>query len=299
MDAPTHQPDPRPSAGPAERRPKRPRWRRRIACALGALVACTGLAALYAACIEPRWLAKPTVAISLPDWPAALDGLRIVHLTDPHFGEGLSAERLASIVAEVNAQSPDLVVLTGDYISEPRGDYAAMAEVLSELRATHGIFAVMGNHDYWNDPVATAEMLRRAGIEVLSDRHVILHIDNQPLCIAGVSDLDFGTPNPDAALVDVPADCPRLVLSHNPDLADHWPVGLRRDLMLCGHTHGGQVKLPGLGPLYVPIQNWRYREGLIVTADGPIYVSRGVGTHGLAVRFCCRPELPTLLLQAE
>ena len=190
------------------------------------------------------------------------------------------------------------MVLTGDYVSRADAITHALVEVFRDLR-TKRKFAVLGNHDYWSNAKAVIASLETAGIPMLTNRHYILDRRNQSLCIAGVDDYWSATPGPNVAdaLRGVGEEVPRILLSHNPDYAERLPARPRVDLMLSGHTHGGQVKLPLLGPLKLPIEHRKYAEGLVPGPRCPVFVSRGLGMVGVPMRFNCRPELPLITLR--
>ncbi|MDD4062145.1 MAG: metallophosphoesterase, partial [Kiritimatiellae bacterium] len=159
--------------------------------------------------------------------------------------------------------------------------------------------SVLGNHDYWTDAPRVAASLESAGIPLLTNKHVLLRRDGDVLCIAGVNDVWSTNPPPDAAaaLAGVPQDVPRIVLCHNPDYAEVAPRDVRIDLMLSGHTHGGQVRLPFVGPLILPIQHRKYAEGLVQGPTCPVFISRGLGMVGVPMRLNCKPELPLITLR--
>ncbi|MBS3821670.1 MAG: metallophosphoesterase, partial [Phycisphaerae bacterium] len=201
-------------------------------------------------------------------------------------------------VDAANAARPDLVVLLGDYVSRADAITRALVEVLRSLRAPLGVYAVLGNHDYWTDAPAMIRIFDDAGVRMLTNDHAVLTRDGQPLCLAGVDDLMAGSPSLTDALADAPDDAPRLLLCHNPDYLDRMPRDVRVDLALCGHTHGGQVRLPLIGPPALPVGNRRYAEGLVRAPSCPAYVSRGIGMVSIPVRFNCRPELPVITLHS-
>ena len=247
--------------------------------------------------VHSRWLvlSRPTVAI--PALPDAWDSLRIAHLTDLHVGRFCGVEFIRRVVAVANAQAPDMVVLTGDLVSHRGALTSELADALRALRAPAGRFAVLGNHDHAFGPRDVAGLLRDAGIDLLSDEHRLLDRRGQKLCLAGLDDLRAAPGDLAATLAGVPPAVPRIVLAHNPDYAQTMPSEPRVDLMLCGHTHGGQIKLP-FGPApWLSLHHRRYAEGLVRGPHCPVYISRGIGMVYLPIRLNCRPELPVLTLR--
>ena len=264
---------------------------------LVAVAAATG-AIVDALAIEPHWFQTTRPVIPVNHLSPAWDGVRIAQITDIHVGRLSSLDDARRIVEMTNDLHPDIVVLTGDYVSRADAITHALVEVFRDLR-TKRKFAVLGNHDYWSNAKAVIASLETAGIPMLTNRHYILDRRNQSLCIAGVDDYWSATPGPNVAdaLRGVGEEVPRILLSHNPDYAERLPARPRVDLMLSGHTHGGQVKLPLLGPLKLPIEHRKYAEGLVPGPRCPVFVSRGLGMVGVPMRFNCRPELPLITLR--
>jgi hypothetical protein len=259
----------------------------------GALLVGAGVDAFA---IEPRWLDRTNPSVALPRWPAEWAGLRIAVITDIHVGPLMDLDDAREAVDSANTARPDLIVLLGDYISQADAVTGPLVQLFRNLRAPLGVFAVLGNHDYWADAPAVIRSFHDAGVRILTNDHVILNRNGAELCLAGVDDLMAGRPDLAAALRGVPQDMPRLLLCHNPDYLDTMPHDLRVDLALCGHTHGGQVRLPLLGPPILPVDNRDYAEGLVQAPSCPAYISRGIGMVSIPVRFNCRPELPVITL---
>jgi len=247
--------------------------------------------------IEPRWLMLTAPTLRVAGLGAAWEGVRIAHLSDLHAGRICGIEYLRRVAAAANAASPDVIVLTGDHVSRADALTPALIELLAGLSAPEGKFAVLGNHDHACGAEAVCRALEQAGIDVLTNAHRILARRGQPLCIAGVDDCRTGRPDLAAALAGVDERVPRVLLAHNPDYAEAMPARPRVDLMLCGHTHGGQIRLPfGPAPM-AAVRHKRYTEGLVRGPRCNVYVSRGIGMVYLPVRFNCRPELPILTLR--
>ena len=272
--------------------------RRSVLGTLGAGIAATG----YTRFLEPWWVEQSHVRVAVANLPDALAGLRIAHLTDIHY-QSCSLDEVADWVAMTNARSPDFVCMTGDSISGHPKWAGELTGALAELAAPLGVVACLGNHDYGrafpaDDPDhravgrQTRRLLEAAGIEVLVDQVTTRHVNGTPLQIAGVG--EFWSDDYDPTLVRRADHRPLIVLAHNPDVfCELDPSAF--DLMLAGHTHGGQVKLPLIGAITLPINHRELAEGLHERDGARLYVSRGIG-YGYPVRFLCRPELPILEL---
>jgi len=260
----------------------------------------------YARFIEPWWIDYTHVPISLRNLPEAFDRLRIAHLTDLHY-RPVSLEEIADWVDRANHLRADLIVLTGDYVTGRRGNPTNVANLLKDLDAPLGVVACLGNHDYGSayprgDSAAgrfasgTRRALESAGIEVLVNEFTTRRRDGQTLHLAGLADLwtrDF-----DMDFLDAPPGRPLVVLAHNPDTlyALHQFDSPNFDLMLSGHTHGGQVRLPLYGPPRLPIKHRHLAEGLFHHRHAQVYVSRGLG-YLIPIRFRARPELGIIELR--
>lgn len=265
-----------------------------------AAIGLAGLAvggAVDALAVEPRWVRLTRPVVRIPSLGRAWDGVRIAHLTDLHVGRLIGLDYVRKVVKLTLAESPDVIVLTGDYVSRTPAITPEYAAALKDLRAPLGQFAVLGNHDHWTDLARVQAMLKSAGISLLTNTHVLLRKNGDTLCLAGVGDLWEDKQRIERALGGVADEVPRILLSHNPDYAETMPASPRVDLMLCGHTHGGQVKIP-FGPRpQLPIVYTKYAAGLNRGPHCPVYTSVGLGMVGIPVRFNCRPELPIITLK--
>ena len=216
--------------------------------------------------------------------------VRLVQISDLHLSE--FNDYFTAVAARVSTLAPDLVVLTGDYLEEER-NIRGVLEFLKQLRARHGIFAVQGNWEYWSR--LEGENLRRhfagAGVRLLINEAHEVEIGSHPLTILG---LDYPSSTDHLLQLQQQHDPERtnLLLSHVPAFA-HEQLGAGIDLILSGHTHGGQVRLPAIPPFYLPRYSGRFVAGLYHVSQHriPLYVSRGIGTSLLPVRFLCRPEM--------
>lgn len=227
--------------------------------------------------------------------PSVFHGLRIVQISDIHHGLFLPKEWLSEAVRQANRLNPDVIALTGDFITYSRRNIESAAEILGRLRARYGVYAVLGNHDFRVDADAVTLALRRQRIEVLRNRHVTLWFSGESVYLAGVDDYGYGA-DLRRAMRGVPRDAASILLAHNPRL-----IGLASrngvSLVLSGHTHGGQVNLPLLGTVYGRSpERLRYKIGWDRMGTTQIYVSRGIGTIVLPWRLRCPAEITHLEL---
>ena len=238
--------------------------------------------------------------------PAAFDGLRVAFLTDTHHGPFVPASYLERVVRLTNALTPDLILLGGDYVQRRRPLYpqgsqrhlvAPGVAALAGLRAPLGRYAVLGNHDHKVSAMLTRRALATHGFVELTNSGVFLERGDARLYLCGVDDLRTGKPNLRRALHGCGPDDACLLLSHNPDFVEHLRDP-RVDLVLSGHTHGGQVVLPVLGaPTTASRYGQKYRAGLVQGPTARVYVSRGIGTIGLPIRWGAPPEVTLITLR--
>ncbi|MFI5279521.1 MAG: metallophosphoesterase [Gemmatimonadales bacterium] len=246
---------------------------------------------------EKERLVTEHVEIRLEGLGAPFAGYRIAFLTDLHISPLVPRWWLDRAVRAALALEPQLIVLGGDYIDDDPHYVHNISEVLRPLRALDGVVGVLGNHDHYVDAPGVREQLKKAGVRELLNEPIIVKRGGSELAITGVGDLERDVIDFDRALAGVAGDVPRIALSHWPDVFAHWPAELRLDLMLAGHTHGGQAFLPILGPPWVPSQfGFRYLAGHIREGKRQLYVSRGVGASGVPFRWGCPPELTLLVL---
>ncbi len=238
--------------------------------------------------------------IPLSNLPRAFNGLTIAQISDPHMGEWMNLERMQAVVRQVNALHPDVIALTGDFISVLRHNTARdLTTALRGLHVREGAFAVLGNHDYDTDAAIVSHAVRAAGnVRLLVNEHAVIERDGERLYIAGVDDMVESQPDLHAALHGVPAGAPVILLAHEPDLVDEVARLRRVGLQLSGHTHGGQVRLPLVGALILPEQGRKYQMGRYDVDGTTLYVNRGVGMVSLYVRFKCPPEITHITLTA-
>jgi hypothetical protein len=274
-----------------------------------ALIGGVGAVGSWTALIEPGWLRLQRYEVTIRGLPQALDGLRIAHLSDTHFGPYIGVGHIREAIELANDQTPDLAVLTGDYVHRSPDTIAPGIAIFAELRARHGTVAVLGNHDHWEGADGCRESFRRAGIPMLDNTHLVLtpaglgdrEEVGESLAICGVGDLWEDLCDHRVATQGLSGSCPRLLLSHNPDAAEVlWrrDPEVRIDLQFSGHTHGGQVSLPVIGAPIVPSQyGSKYCGGLVEGPAWPVIVSRAVGMTIAPVRLGVRPEVGLIVLR--
>lgn len=252
---------------------------------------------------EPASLSTREYDLVLPGWPAAAGDLRIAVLADLHTGSPHNdLDKLQEVVDATNRAPPDLILLAGDFVIQGvvGGQFVepeASARVLRSLQATLGVYAVLGNHDWWLDGARVRKALEDEGIPVLEDRAIPLLCNRRPFWLAGVSDFWEAAHDVRRALAGVDEASPVIVVTHNPDVFPEIPD--RVALTIAGHTHGGQVAVPGLGRPVVPSQfGERYAIGHVVEGGRHLFVSTGIGTSILPVRFRVPPEISMITLRS-
>lgn len=257
---------------------------------------------LWAFWIEPTWLATHRYTLEIPHWYAEHHGLKVAILTDLHVGSPhCGIDKLKQVVERTNAEQPDLIVLLGDFVIQGvvGGDFVEpepIAEVLRGLRAPLGVFAVLGNHDWWYDGVRIEKALETASIIVLENKAHPVEYKGKLFWIVGIADLWTRKPDIEDSLRQAENNDPVILITHNPDLFPD--VTPRVSLTLAGHTHGGQVNLPIVGRLVVPSKyRQRYAMGHIVEDGKHLFVGGGVGSSIIPVRFRVPPEVVILTLQ--
>ncbi|MBS2035267.1 metallophosphoesterase [bacterium] len=279
----------------------------RRAVLLGGGVAMGGLAVGgYGSLYERKHFVLEQFALSLPDLPLELEGLRVVLMADWHCGPSCRPDDLFPAIQLANSCRPDLVLLPGDFVSRSSRYFHEAAELASQLRPTlpGGLLVSWGNHDHWEGLDIGRAELQRAGCQILTNRSLLLKPDrsldsqgSRGLWLCGLDDLWAGHPDLLGTLAPL-SNCPRLVMSHNPDLAEEQ-AGPRVDLMLSGHTHGGQIWVPTLGTPVLPSRyGQKYASGWVEGPHYPVYVTRGVGTSAsLPVRLGVPPEVTLFVLR--
>jgi predicted MPP superfamily phosphohydrolase len=238
--------------------------------------------------------------VAVPGLPAVLGGISIAHVTDLHFYDAEIHPAAENALEVIAGARPDVVVLTGDQW-ETRAGQAGLLAWLERLPGEAQVLACLGNHEYSADVSGpAAERLHaRGGCDLLRNRTVTLRVRGADLQVVGLDDWRYGRQDPSAVSQRLDPELPQLWLVHEPEHVDRydWPDAARPTLVLAGHTHGGQIRLPGIAPL-TPRGSGRYVNGSYRTPKGPLYVSRGVGTSGVRLRVGCPPEVPIFTLRS-
>jgi predicted MPP superfamily phosphohydrolase len=285
-----------------------------VACGVAGVGGIGGIAVMGAV-INPLDLRVTRYRVAIRGLPREMDGFKIVQLTDLHLGARVPESMIRRAVDVACGLGADLFVLTGDYVERVDAHADRIGGLLVPLvrGARLGALGVLGNHDYYGDWRRVDASLRAVGVGMIDNRAVWIDaqtrglvtdqasVGRRGLCIAGVQDLSEANPNLEGALAGMDAEMPRVVLSHNPDVAERTVKdGQRVDLLVCGHTHGGQVRLPLVGSVFVPsAYGDKYRYGLV---DGPrcrVLISSGVGLSVMPIRIGVAPEVVEIVLAAE
>ncbi|MER3496964.1 MAG: hypothetical protein C4320_09525 [Armatimonadota bacterium] len=275
---------------------------RRQVLAWGA-VGGASLVGLDAIAYEPRAIRFQALEYPVRGLGRAFDGYRVAFVTDVHYPRHITRPFIKKCVDTALEFCPDLLLYGGDFVDGHdllgvgKNNAPSLAGMF-EGTAPDGVFGVLGNHDWWlNGESTRAEIERCTPIRLLENDHALIRRGNDALALGGLEDLWCRHPNLTSALGTVDPEIPRLLLSHNPDVAERCAGAARVDLQLSGHTHGGEVRLPFYGPLRIPSRYGRkFERGLVEGALHPVYVSVGVASPR-AVRFNCRPEVTGITLR--
>ena len=277
-------------------------WKR-VRRVLGALILIAAVLVLWAFWIEPSMLLVERQEIRLANWRGELT---VAAVSDLHIGSpNVPLRRLHSIVEEINEQRPDLVLFMGDFVIGGPGHRPGVrggtfvepektAEVLRELRAPLGVFAVLGNHDAWYDGPRVARALNSNGIRVLENEAVRLEWGGHAFWLGGIADMWTGRPDIRGTVAQTDPREPVILFTHNPDIFPGVPS--RVSLMIAGHTHGGQGQVPFYGPV-VTVSEYGYIEGLYQDENRALFVTTGIGTSIVPARFAVPPEIAILKLK--
>lgn len=274
--------------------------RRRFLSLLGKSSLASFLLGTYSFMIERYMVQFNRYKIPVPNLPERFEGFRIAHITDVHYGYLVPLEFLKKLFAKVNSIKTDVVVCTGDYIHE-RNSVKQTNEIwpeLSKLKGNFGEFSVLGNHDHWASTERAIYWLEKSGQNARGKARFV-ESKGEKLWFVGAGDYLEDHFSLDNVLKEVPEKDCRILLAHNPDTADTDFIN-RVDLMLAGHTHGGQVILPFYGPPILPVKNKDYTYGLKKSKKGfHMFISRGIGWAMCPVRFNCYPEIPIIELTRQ
>jgi len=259
--------------------------------------------ALWALWLEPASLHTETYDLALPSWPVACEGLKVAVLSDLHVGSPFNhLDHLKESIDLTLIANPDLILLAGDYVIHgvPGGRFVSPQEsatYLARLSAPLGVYAVLGNHDWWHDGPGTIAAFQQVGIQVLEDASMPLHAGACQFWLAGISDYMERAHDVPLALSQIPEDGTILAFTHNPDIFPEIPPQVA--LTIAGHTHGGQVYLPMVGRPMVPSEyGERFAIGHIIEQGRHLFVTPGIGTSILPIRFLVPPEVSVLILHS-
>ena len=279
----------------------RPVWPKRIRIVLATIPFILGCLVFWGFFIEPNRLVTRQESIKIDKWPTQLAGLKIAVLSDIHFGSAfIDDKKLQTIVERTNQLQPDMIVILGDYITgNGRGSHHVDVEVfapqLKGLHATLGVYSVLGNHDWWYNGKRVRQALEANDIHVLEDEVVELQFHGSSFWLAGLGDLWTRPQHVEQTMAKIPEGQTVIALTHNPDIFPRLPA--RVELLLAGHTHGGQVRLPLIGTV-VQASDYgeRYIRGHVVEEGHHLFVTTGIGTSIMPVRFGVPPEIVLLTI---
>ena len=264
--------------------------KRGIYWGIGALIAS------YPLFIERRRFQINTYEIPVANLPLSFNGFTIVQLTDIHYGFLMPLHVVKKLLDKASSIKSDMIVCTGDYVHQRNntGQIENLWPELSKLTAPRGVYSVLGNHDHWADFSRSQYWLSKSG-QNLRHKTVSIKRGSQRIWIGGCGDYMEDKIGLDRAFRNVPPEDCKIALAHNPDTADTF-YKTQVDLMICGHTHGGQVNIPFWGTPILPVNNKSYISGLVTTPKTRLFISKGLGWTILPVRFNCLPEISVLKL---
>lgn len=252
--------------------------------------------------IEPKSLTVERVEVGIKGLPPSFEGFTICQITDVHHSDIVTLEYLDKLVALANGLKPDLVALTGDYVDDTKSFVGPALKKLSGLKGRFGLVSILGNHDHFVGKDFSVGVIQSHDIPLLENSHMFIEKGGAAICVGGTKDYMEDLPDAKEALKGVDKDMPRVLLCHHPDYAEYMPKDVRIDLVLSGHTHGGQVRLPFYAPVVPSDFGQKYAGGLVRLErdEGTqVYVSRGVGLVMIPVRINCPPEITLITLRKE
>jgi predicted MPP superfamily phosphohydrolase len=247
--------------------------------------------------VEPYWIEEKTITWEAHDIPAQFDGVKIVFVSDIHYGLFFSKARVRALVRRINRMRPDIILLGGDYVDKkPKYIHPCFAE-LRKLKAVFGVYGVLGNQDYRADPELSRRAMAESNILDLDNRAFYLMKQGARIKIGGVADFTMTTQDLNPTIADVSKDDFVILVTHNPDYAEEIATD-KVDLVFSGHTHGGQITLFGLWSPLVPSKyGGKYRTGIIKAPFTRVIVSNGIGTVPPPIRFGARPQINIVTLK--
>lgn len=265
---------------------------RKASYAIGAAASLAPALWWYGTELEPGFLEINRVRVAIPRLPRAFEGMTVAQMSDLHFGPWAASQAVHRAVDVVLEMRPSIVAVTGDYATTlGAGEEDSIVTELSRLEAPLGVYAVLGNHDYWTDSERIAGAVRRAGLRLLRNDNTAIALNGESIYLAGVDDVWEGKSNLALALSGIPDRACTILLAHEPDFADTVSEDTRAAFQISGHSHGGQIRLPVGGPLHLPHLGRKYPEGLRQIGEMQLYTNRGIGVVFPPVRINCRPEV--------
>lgn len=278
-----------------------PRWPKRLRVSFAAIVLFLGLIVFWGFFIEPNLLVVRDQTIEIENWPRELDGLRVAVISDIHVGSSfITDQKLRTIVERTNQHQPELIVILGDYMTKAHVQPEVFGAILKDFSAPLGTYSVLGNHDWWFSGDKVRRGLEQNGIKVLENEVLQLNARGTSLWLVGLADL-WSRPKHqriEETVAKVPEGQPLIALTHNPDIFPRLPQ--RVPLLLAGHTHGGQVRFPLIGTVVESSRYGdRYVRGHVVEDNHHLFVTTGIGTSIVPVRFGVMPEIVLLTLKSK
>jgi predicted MPP superfamily phosphohydrolase len=264
-----------------------------------------GIGSYYARYIEPRMLSVSYHTIYSPLIPKGFDGVKLVQFSDLHLGYHYSLTQLSKVVEKINSEDPDIVFFTGDLVDDLQtyNEITHISPILQTIRAPLGKFSIYGNHDHGGYGTQVyRNLMKQAGFQLLQNQETRIQLlDGSQLSILGIDDMLLGRPQIEQTVQKSLPDIYTIVLVHEPDIAPliaNYPV----DLQLSGHSHGGQIQIPLIGPIVTPPLAQQYIEGFYtinrqMEGDLTVYVNRGLGTTRIPFRFLAKPEITVFTLK--
>jgi len=280
-----------------------PRWKKRIRVTAAIIPLILFSLAFWAFLIEPNRLIVHPQTIQIDSWPKELTGLRIAVISDIHTGAPFINDRkLQQIVATTNALNPDLIVLLGDYMSpnswhSHRVEPEVTAAALKSLQAPLGVYSVLGNHDWWYSGEKVRSAFEQNGIRVLEDESAEIKWHDRSFWLVGLADLWTRRQHINETIAKVPPGSTIIALTHNPDIFPRLPQSV--PLLIAGHTHGGQVNIPLIGTPITPSTFPQYTAGHVFENGHHLFVTTGIGTSIIPVRFRVTPEIVILTINSQ
>lgn len=248
---------------------------------------------------KPELFDLVNVDVKIKDLPFTFHNYRIINLTDIHLGQWISPEYLNGVVDYVNSLNPDMITLTGDYVSYILEGYEDnLLDSFKKLKAKDGKFAVLGNHDHWAGAEEIRKILKQSDVVDLSNDVYTLEKEGEKLNISGVDSLTVGADDFDKVLEKLPSDGASILLVHEPDFAKISSKTDRFDLQMSGHSHGGQLVIPGVET--TPFRcsySFKYPVGAYKVGNMTQYTSKGLGTNSFWLRINCKPEITQFYLK--